>query len=103
MEYSEVIKSIGYDQHEILYNIMQMHNGGKPFDCDMTYSIGNFYGKFNVKDSNGEIKYLYIRSLKTNKMVTILADDNLELILHNNPEPQKKEPFSITPSHNIRL
>ena len=65
----------------------------------------HFTGQVNriVKDSNGEIKYLYIRSLKTNKMVTILADDNLELILHNNPEPQKKEPFSITPSHNIRL
>lgn len=64
MEYSEVIKSIGYDQHEILYNIMQMHNGGKPFDCDMTYSIGNFYGKFNVKDSNGEIREINIPAPK---------------------------------------
>lgn len=60
MEYNEVIKSIGYDQHEILYNIMQMHNGGKPFDCDMTYSIGNFYGNFNVKDSNGEVREINI-------------------------------------------
>ena len=64
MEYSEVIKSIGYDQHEILYNIMQMHNGGKPFDCDMTYSIGNFYGRFNVKDSKGEIREIEIPAPK---------------------------------------
>lgn len=64
MEYSEVIKSIGYDQHEILYNIMQMHNGGKPFDCDMTYSIGNFYGKFNVKDSKGETREIEIPAPK---------------------------------------
>lgn len=50
---NEVIKSIGYNQHEILYNIMQMHNNGKPFDCDPTYSIGNFYGKFNIIKSDG--------------------------------------------------
>lgn len=54
MEYNDVIRSIGYNQHEILYNIMQMHNDGKPFDCDPTYSIGNFYGKFNITKVNGE-------------------------------------------------
>lgn len=64
MEYNEVIKSIGYDQHEILYNIMQMHNGGKPFDCDMTYSIGNFYGKFNIKNTNGEVHEINIPAPK---------------------------------------
>ena len=54
MEYNDVIRSIGYNQHEILYNIMQMHNDGRPFDCDPTYSIGNFYGKFNITKVNGE-------------------------------------------------
>ena len=54
MEYKDVIRSISYNQHEILYNIMQLHNDGKPFDCDPTYSIGNFYGKFNINDTNGE-------------------------------------------------
>ena len=54
MAYEGVIKSIGYNQHEILYNIMQLHNNGKPFDCDPTYSIGNFYGKFNITNDNGE-------------------------------------------------
>ena len=42
-----------------------------------------------VKNSDGEIEYIYIRCPKTNKMVTILADDNLELIL-NNKEPERK-------------
>ena len=28
---------------------MMMHNSGKPFDCDMTYSCGNFYGTFNIE------------------------------------------------------
>lgn len=54
MAYEGVIKSIGYNQHEILYNIMQLHNDGKPFDCDPTYSIGNFYGKFNITKDDGE-------------------------------------------------
>lgn len=54
MEVKDVIKSISYNQHEILYNIMRMHNEGRPFDCDMTYSIGNFYGDFNITDTNGE-------------------------------------------------
>ena len=53
MAYDGVIKSIGYNQHEILYNIMQLHNDGKPFDCDPTYSIGNFYGKFNITKDDG--------------------------------------------------
>lgn len=54
MAYDGVVKSIGYNQHEILYNIMQLHNDGKPFDCDPTYSVGNFYGKFNITKDNGE-------------------------------------------------
>ena len=54
-----------------------------------------------VKNADGEIEYIYIRCPKTNKMVTILADDKLELIL-NNKEPERKEPeFHITPSYNV--
>lgn len=40
-----VIKNISYDQSEILYNIMQLYNNGKPFDCDITASELKFYGK----------------------------------------------------------
>ena len=64
MEYNDVIRSIGYNQHEILYNIMQMHNNGKPFDCDPTYSIGNFYGKFNIAKTNGEATEIEIPAPK---------------------------------------
>lgn len=51
---ANVVKNISYSQHEILYQIMQLHNYGKPFDCDMTYSKGNFYGSFNIANSNGD-------------------------------------------------
>ena len=40
---STVIKNISYDQKEILYNIMQLHNDGKPFEADMTASTLGFY------------------------------------------------------------
>ena len=53
MEFDKVIKSISYNQHEILYNIMQLYNNGEPFECDMTYSKGKFYGSFNIKKHDG--------------------------------------------------
>jgi len=40
---SNIIRNISYDQKEILWNIMQMHNDGNPFDCDMTASTLKFY------------------------------------------------------------
>ena len=40
---SNIIKNISFDQSEILYNIMQLYNDGKPFDCDMTASELKFY------------------------------------------------------------
>lgn len=46
-----VIKSINYSQHEIIRDILQLHNNGDNIDCDITFSKGNFYGTFN--DSNG--------------------------------------------------
>lgn len=64
MAYEGVVKSIGYNQHEILYNIMQLHNDGKPFDCDPTYSIGNFYGKFSIKKEEGETAEIEIPAPK---------------------------------------
>lgn len=46
---SNVIRNISYDQKEILWNIMQLYNDGKPFDCDMTASELKFY-KSNKSD-----------------------------------------------------
>ena len=43
-----IIKNISYDQSEILYNIMNLYNDGKPFECDITASELKFYKK-NIK------------------------------------------------------
>lgn len=55
------------------------------------------------KNSNGEIEYIYIRTFKTNKFVTIAADNNLELITRTdtNKENDEKGKFVITPSYNV--
>lgn len=39
----DIIKSISTSEDEILLGIMKLHNAGKPFDADVTYSIGSFY------------------------------------------------------------
>jgi hypothetical protein len=41
---STIIRSLSYNQKEILYNIMKLHNNGEPYDCDITASSLKFYG-----------------------------------------------------------
>lgn len=41
------IRSVNTNQHAIIRDILELHNGGRPIDCDITYSIGNFYGSFS--------------------------------------------------------
>jgi tRNA G10 N-methylase Trm11 len=38
-----IVKSISYDEQEILKNILNLHCTSKDIDLDPTYSIGNFY------------------------------------------------------------
>ena len=40
---NKTIISVGYNQHEIIQDILDLHCNGKNIDCDPTYSIGNFY------------------------------------------------------------
>lgn len=38
-----VIKSISYDQQEIINNILELYNNSQPIDFDPCYNIGAFY------------------------------------------------------------
>jgi DNA-binding CsgD family transcriptional regulator len=40
---NQVIKSISYNQSEILHNIILLHNNGEGFYTDITYGKGKFY------------------------------------------------------------
>ena len=48
----KLIKSIGYNQHQLINDMLYMHNDNKGIDVDITYSSGKFYGTF--KQNNGE-------------------------------------------------
>lgn len=55
-----IIRSLSYDQKEILYNIMKLHNNGEPYDCDITASTLKFYdGNPNDEFYIPEPKYLF--------------------------------------------
>lgn len=57
-----------------------------------------------VKDCNGEVKFIYIKTLKTNRFVSISADDNLELIINIPHEDNSKmNSKSFETSNNMRL
>lgn len=51
---SDIIKSISYDNDEIIANILQLHVPNHSIDCDPTYSKGVFY-----KNNIPEPKYKY--------------------------------------------
>ena len=44
-----MIKSISYDQGEIIKNILQLHTKNHKIDCDATYSKGVFYDKTGIE------------------------------------------------------
>ena len=61
-----MIKSISYDQSEIIKWILQLHVPKGKIDCDPTYSIGNFYKntgvekplyKFDINPQVDEVEY----------------------------------------------
>jgi hypothetical protein len=39
----KVISTIGYNEQEIIRDILYLHADNKPIDCDPTYSTGHFY------------------------------------------------------------
>ena len=50
MNQHDVIKSISYDQQEIINNILVLYNKGNPIDFDPCYNLGHFYRNNAVQD-----------------------------------------------------
>jgi SAM-dependent methyltransferase len=68
----KMIKSISYDQAEIIKNILELHAPNHLIDCDATYSTGNFYKnngiekpkyKFDIMPQLDEVQYADSRNL----------------------------------------
>lgn len=64
-----MIKSIGFDEQEIIRNILSLHTNGV-IDCDPTYSKGNFYKKGLPKP-----KYIFDKFPQTEDTVQALAEN----------------------------
>lgn len=45
-----MVKSVSYDQQEIINNILELHVPSKKIDCDPTYSVGNFYKNTGISE-----------------------------------------------------
>lgn len=70
-----MVKSISYDQSEIIKGILKLHVKNGKIDCDPTYSVGNFYKNtgiekpkycFDINPQVPEAKYGDSRKLPLN-------------------------------------
>lgn len=67
----DVIKSIGYDQEEIIENIIKLHIPQGYIDLDPTYSKGNFYKSGTIQDP----EYKFDLNPQTENTIQSSADD----------------------------
>ena len=72
----KMIKSISYDQTELINNILQLHVPQHFIDCDCTYSKGTFYKNTGIQ----EPKYKF----DIEPMEGVLYGDSRDLPLENN-------------------
>lgn len=82
-----MIKSISYDQSEIIHNILDLHAPEHKIDCDPTYSKGNFYKntgvtppefKFDIEPQCDDVAYGDSRNLP-------LESESLHCIMFDPP------------------
>lgn len=87
MDGQKLIKSVSYNQGEIINSILALHVPGKRIDCDTTYSKGNFYKntgieepeyKFDISPQSSDVIYADSRKLP-------LPSDSLECMIFDPP------------------
>ena len=88
-----MITTIGYDQEEIISDILTLHAGGGPIDVDPTYSKGNFY-KNSIKEPQFkfdiEPKYDFVTKACATKLP--LAPASVKTIMFDPPFLATKGP-----------
>lgn len=82
-----MVKSISYDQGEIINNILRLHVPGLKIDCDPTYSKGVFYAntgvatpryRFDILPYDETVSYADCRELP-------LANESIECLMFDPP------------------
>ena len=77
-----VIKTVSESQDEILYNILRLYVKKSSFDCDFTYSVGNFYVrlekpplKFDINPQQKDVRPLNKAfEIPTNSLHSVVVD-----------------------------
>jgi SAM-dependent methyltransferase len=79
-----MIKSISFDEQEIINNILQLHCNGQNIELDATYSKGNFYKKniikpkykFDILPQSDDVEYANAENLPLeNESINIIMFD----------------------------
>ena len=82
----KVISSIGYDEQEMIRDIIYLHSPIKKIDLDPCYSIGNFY-----KDGIKKPKYIFDKYPQTNDCIQAeshslpVENESVETIMFDPP------------------
>lgn len=79
-----VITSVANTQEDILKGIMILYNDSKAFDCDLTYSIGNFYKELEHPTLKFD-KYPQLESVRPLDEAYTLQSDSLTSIIIDLP------------------
>lgn len=79
-----VIKSVSRNQTEILSNILQLYVKTPTFDCDLTYSIGNFYLQLPKPQLRFD-KYPQVEGVKPLEEVSEIKDNSLHSVVIDLP------------------
>ena len=89
---SVVIKTVSDSQDEILYNILRLYVQRDTYDCDFTYSVGNFYVnlkkpqlRFDVNPQSDDIQPLSeAYNIRPNSLHSAVVDLPFIVNVNNN-------------------
>lgn len=76
----ELIKNIGYNQYEIIQNILKLYNNSQPIECDITYSVGQFYKENTLKSESGETVTIQLQQPKYKFDLYPQTEDTIALV-----------------------
>ena len=80
-----MIKSVSYDQEEIISSIIKLHIPSGVIDCDPTYGKGNFYKKINPPFLKFDIDPINNSIAQADASNLPLADKSLNSIMFDPP------------------
>lgn len=82
---NQIIKSLCFDQHEILRNIMLLHNNNQVFECDLTYGNGSFYKNIEKPKYCLDIEPLDENVIQSCSTKTPIESDSIKSVVFDPP------------------